>query len=96
MGASVGHEIRVPHDVYEVLKVSLGEVGEPLVPAPQHKDVEPLEKQAEKRDEAVDPGNNPDQDPVHNPYQQFEPACVMLKRKKLFPCIVNHARMFPC
>ena len=44
MGASVGHEIRVPHDVYEVLKVSLGEVGEPLVPAPEDQDIEPLDE----------------------------------------------------
>ena len=76
--------MRVTHDVYQIFEIPFGNVREPLVPASENQDVEPLDEQADERDDAVNPGDDTDQDPVNDTDEQFNTACVMLVREELF------------
>jgi hypothetical protein len=54
------------------------------MPPPKKQDVEPLDKQADERDDPIDPCNNSDNNPINNPDEQFEAACIMFESKELF------------
>jgi hypothetical protein len=45
--------------------------------------MEPLDKQADERDDPIHPENNTDENPVDNTDEQFKAACVMLEGKEL-------------
>ena len=57
----IGHDIRITHDAHQVFEIPFGNVWEPLVPAAENQDMEPLDKQADERDDAVYPDDNTDQ-----------------------------------
>ena len=54
---------------------------------PENQDMEPLDEQADERDDAIHPENDTDQDPVEDTDEQFKTACIMLKCKEL--CFVS-------
>ncbi len=45
--------------------------------------MEPLDKQADERNDPIYPENNSDENPVNNSNEQFQAACIMLKGKEL-------------
>jgi hypothetical protein len=52
-GTLIRHDIRVTHLVHPIFEIAFGNIREPLIPAAQDKDMEPLDEQADKRDDAI-------------------------------------------
>ena len=45
--------------------------------------MEPLDKQADERNDPIYPENNSYENPVNNSNEQFQAACIMLKGKRV-------------
>ena len=86
----VAHEVYIGHHMYEVFQVPLDKVREPLVPAPEDQDMDPLNNEAYAGDDPVHPQDDPNDDPVHDTDEQFETACVMLEHEELLT--VGHGK----
>ena len=83
----IGHDIRVTHHVDQVFEIDFGNIREPLIPVTENQDMEPLDEQADERDDAIHPEDDTDQDPVEDADEQFKTARILLKREELFFCI---------
>jgi hypothetical protein len=72
--------------VNKIFQVTLCKVGQSLIPTPEYQDMEPLDKEADKGEDPVNPEDNPDDYPVGNTDKQLKTAGVSFKGKKLFRC----------
>ena len=50
--------------------------------------MEPLDKQADERNDPIYPENNSDENPVNNTDKQFQATCIMLEGKELVWVVV--------
>ncbi len=64
IGAHVGHEVGIVHDVYEIFQVAFRKTGQRLIPPAEDQDMEPLDEKADKSEDPVDPEDNADNYPI--------------------------------
>ncbi len=82
----VRHEVGIGQDMNHILQIPLYNIREPLAPAPEDQDMEPLDDETDDGNDDVDPHDDADQDPVQDTDEQFQPACVVFKDKELAEC----------
>jgi len=68
----------------KIFQVALCETGQRLIPTPEYQDMEPLDEEADKCEDPVDPEYDTNHYPVDNADEQFNSAGGLLEGKELF------------
>lgn len=79
----VCHEVCVWHYVDRILEITPCNVRQCLIPASESQDMEPLDEEADEREDSVHPHDKPDEDPVHETEKKFNAAGIVFKKKEL-------------
>ena len=58
--------------------------------------MEPLDEQADERDDAIEPEDDAYQDPVEDADQQFKTPRILLKREELLLCVSALTHIITC
>ena len=62
----VGHEIGVRHNMYHILQIAFGNIGQSLIPFPEDQYPEPLDEEADACDDPIYPRDDADENPIQD------------------------------